>query len=158
MHLRSPIRSFLLVTAALALLSLTSDLRPTAASGSAFAGPIAGPVEVFTEAEVLRTPLGDLLETTLIVENHADDPVRVLLIGRITWPDGSTQLLRYGPPMTIDADGALVITALSPSPADAGSGEGTFTATAFVGPIGHGGHAVYPGALIARDSSTFVIP
>jgi hypothetical protein len=158
MHLDSTIRSFFLVIAALGLLTLTTELRPAAASGSTLRGPIAGPVEVFTEAEVLSAPFGELLETTLLAENHADAPVRVLLIGRITWPDGSTQILRYGPPTTIDADGALLINALSPIPADVGSGEGTFTATAFVGPIGHGGRRDYPGPLIPRDSSTFVIP
>src|SRR5262245_57056088 len=156
----SSIRVLLLLLTALGLLTLTTDLRPVAASSSTvpIAGPVAGPIEVFTEAEIVPSPLGNLLETTLIVENHGSDPVLVLLIGQVAWPNGSSQMLRYGQPMAIAPNGALILSALSAIPADAGSGTGSFTATAFVCAIGHGGRGGYPGRLIAQDSSSFVLP
>jgi hypothetical protein len=131
--------------------------RPAAAAGSSApgGGSSAGPIELTTEAEVVSTPLGSLLETTLVVENHGPDPVTVFLLGKVEWPAGSRQLLRYGRPVTIDGDGAFVLSALSAIPDDAGSGAGTFTATAFVGAIGQGGRGNYPGRLIARSSAPF---
>ena len=146
--------------AAFGLLGPSSASQPAPLAGSTRlgSGPVAGPIEVFTDAEVLSGPGGSLLETTVVVANDGVEPASVLLIGRIEWPDGSTQLLHYGPPSTVDADGALIITALSPIPADVGSGEGSFTVTAIVAAIGQGGHADYAGRLIAQDSSPFVLP
>jgi hypothetical protein len=155
-------RSLGFLLAALALLCATS--RPTAiaagapAPGGPGAGPVAGPVEVFVQAEVTSGPVGSLVETELVVANDGDDPVRVVLLGRFTWPDGSTGRLRYGTPVVIDADGALIVNALSPIPADVGSGSGSFAVTAVVSVIGPGGRADYPGALIARDADGFELP
>lgn len=160
MRTNSSNRVFSLALGALGLLSLTTGQRPAAASGSTVPidGPVAGPIEISVEAEVLPTPLGNLLETTLIVENHGSDPAMVFLLGQIEWPDGSKRLLRYGQPVAITANGAMILSALSPIPADVGSGAGTFTATAFVGALGLGGRGSYAGRLIARASSPFVPP
>lgn len=147
----------LIASALLGLLPTTAHALGIGAAsfGASIGGPVAGPIEISTEAEILSSPLGNLLETTLVVENHGSEPVRVFLLGRVVWPDGSSQILRYGPPVAIDANGAFLLSALSPIPEDAGTGTGTFTATAFVGPVGHGGRAAFAGPLIARDSSTF---
>ena len=105
MRTRSSTRFLWQAIAAIALLFLTPGLPAAAGSGASIGGPnvgpVAGPIEVFTEAEALSTPLGSILETTILVENHGRDPAKVLLRGLITWPDGSTQHLRYGPPVTI---------------------------------------------------------
>lgn len=151
-----------LVLAALGLLYPTAGLHSaaTAAPGTGLpaSGPVAGPIEVFTFAEVVSSPLGTLVETTLVVENHGADPASVFLLGRFTWPDGSAGLLRYGPPATVAPHGALILIALSPVPASVGSGAGTFTANAFVGAIGTGGRGSFSGPLLAQDSSVFELP
>jgi hypothetical protein len=139
----------------------TAVAAGTPAPGGPGGGPVAGPVEVFVQAEVTSGPVGSLVETELVVANDGDDPVRVVLLGRFTWPDGSTGLLRYGTPVVVDAHGALIVNALSPIPADVGSGSGSFAVTAVVGAIGwggRGGRADYPGALIARDADGFELP
>ena len=52
----------------------------------------------------------------------------------------------------------MILSALSPVPDEVGSGTGTFTAFVFVGPLGQGGHKSYPGQLIARSTSLFLLP
>lgn len=154
-------RKRLIAIATLGFLLLGPVPRPASAStppdlpGS---GPTAGPIEVSTMAEVISSPLGLLLETTVIVQNHGTDPATVLLLGDIHWPDGSRQRLRYGPPSTIDADGALIISALSIVPDSVGSGPGSFTAAALVGSVGMGGRSGYRSPLIALHSSSFELP
>ena len=152
-HSRSRVLPFLL-----SALALVGSRQPAGASTGPNVGPIAGPIELSTAAEVVSFPVGSLLETTILVENHGATAATVFLLGRIVWPDGSTQLQRYGPPVTVDGNGAFLLSALGPIPDDAGSGAGTFTATAFVGALGPGGHGSQGGRLIARSSSGFVLP
>ena len=152
---------FTLVLTALGLL-YSPPVLCSAAAGAGTplpgSGPVAGPIEVFASAEVVSAPFGSLVETTLVVENNGNDPVRVFLRGRFTWPDGSTGLLRYGQPVSIPPNSALILIALSPIPDSVGSGDATFTATAFVGAVGTGGRGSFSGPLIAQDSSVFVLP
>lgn len=138
----------------------STDLRPAVASVSTTqtSGPFVGSIQVSTDSDVLAGPGGNLLETTLIVANDGAEPATVIPVGRFTWPDGSTQILDYGGPVTIDAHGAVIMYALSPIPPSVGSGAGVFGASAFSGPIGQGGHPNYPGRIIARDSSSFLLP
>jgi hypothetical protein len=160
MHLRNNNRVLLLTVAMLALFCIGPVLENTAAQSREIPGgdPVAGPIEVFTDAAVVNSPLGTLVDTTLVVENSGRFPARVFLIGELRWPDGSRQLLHYGPPVVIAPSGAVIISALSVVPDTVGSGEGLFTVTAIVGAIGPGGHGAYGGRLIASDNSPFELP
>ena len=148
-----------LILSAFGVLFLSQDTLSAGAGGPGTgvpgSGPVAGPVEVFTFAEVIPGPVGQLIETTIVVENQGDDPVSVLLLGRFTWPDGSSHILRYGPPVIIAPDETLILIALSPVPDSVGSGTGTFTGTAIVGSIGPAGRGGFTGRLIARDNAAF---
>jgi hypothetical protein len=134
---------------------------PPSASAQVFLpsdGPVAGPIEVFTQVEVIDSPFGTLLETTFIVENSGVEDASVLLFGLLEWPDGSSTLLRYGPPVTIGADGALILIATSLVPDDVGSGPGTFTGTAILTNVGREARVEAQGPLIAQDQSDFTLP
>ena len=121
-------------------------------------GPKIGPFEIFTEARIIDSPFGTLVETTLIVDNASAVEAGAFLVGSIDWPDGTSQMLRYGPPVVIPVRGAVIIFALSIVPPRVGSGEATFTGVAILTNVGSGPRADERGPLIIQDSATFDIP
>lgn len=155
-----PWRALLLALVVPAFLLIAVPAPPAAAQIPILpgTGPQAGPVEVFTMAGAVSSPFGALVDTTFVVENSSPEPVKVFLAGRFSWPDGSFQAVRYGPPMTLPPNSALILQALSLVPDGVGSGPASFTGTAIVGSIGKGGRSAYPGRLVAQDTSSFVLP
>lgn len=145
----------------LGLVTLSIALSPALSRASALGAgqssdsSVAGPIEISTEAEVVGSPFGAAIETTLFVENKGSEDAQIFLLGQFAWPDGSSNLVRYGRPVVLPANSALLMIALSVVPDSVGAGTGTFRAQAFVGAIGHGGRGDHRGALIARDESTF---